>query len=562
VTARARALPRLNAPRACALLAFAVTLLVHGALIPEQGLTDDDDFYAPAGIRAASWLGDVVTKPGTAFSRSSVDAAFQINHEHPPLAKMVFGTTHALFHEGLGLFASLDAARLGTALFAALLSALLVLLLWGPLGAIPALAAPLLLLSLPRFFFHSEVATLDVPVACGVLAVAAAFFWVEAGARRSAWAPVLVGVVFGLALLIKLNAPFAAIPCALWALAGRWRGVSIGEDGISLPPIPRSLLWMAVLGPILFVALWPWLWFETAERLGGYLAFHLRHYPILLFYGGEIWEKPFAPWHAVLTLGFGVLPAPVLLLGALGVGRALAALVRLVRLADDEGLVPDVGDGDKLRALLLLQAAFSMAIVANPAVPRYGGEKLFMPFFPLFCALAADGLALVVAAVRALWPRLPVALPAAAVVVLACAPGFFGTMKHQGGYALSYYGELVGGLRGAVARGHERTYYDVADKGLARWLDENARGLRVRFEPNHKEYARTYRWLLRDDVIERVALVDASADGRRAADIVVLTHERRWATYPALLDELTSTRTAVYEKSIDGVPLYTVFRRR
>src|SRR5205823_3349228 len=116
------------------------------------------------------------------------------------------------------------------------------------------------------------------------------------------------------------------------------------------------------------------------------------------------------------------------------------------------------------------------------------------------------------------------AFVAVGVVALACAPGFVASVAFRGGYALSYYGELVGGLRGAVARGYERTYYDVADQALARWLDENARGSRVHFEPNHKE------------------------------------HERRWSTYPALKAEI-ETLTPIDEKSIDDVPLYTVYRR-
>lgn len=557
-------------PRRLAALAWlVVTFALHAALLPAQGLTDDDDFYAPAGIRYAAWLGDVVTEPGHALSRAAVDAAFQLNHEHPPLAKIVFGLGHALFHDALGVTGSLDGARLGSALFAAILAAVLVLLLWEPLGAATALAAPALLLSLPRFFFHSEVATLDVPVACAVVVVTAAFFWSEQAASALARRrfEVLAGALFGLALLVKLNAPFAVIPCVVVAVLSRWRGFGLRDSAVVIPPIPPALLWMLGLGPVLFVALWPWLWFDTFARLGAYVAFHLNHYPIYLFYDGVIWERPFAPWHAVLVHGFGVMPLPVVVLGLLGAARAARAVVRLLRHADETGAVPDVSRGDKLRALLLLQAGFSMVIVMNPGVPRYGGEKLFMPFFPLWCALAADGATLVVDALRATAPALGTRasasvlarLATALVVALACLPGLAGSVKHHGGYALSYWGELAGGLRGAVARGHERTYYDVADKALARFLDADERQqARVHFEPNHKEYVRTYRWLRKDGVIRGVKLVD----DRRRADIVVLTHERRWASYPALKDELESWGSPILEKVIDGVRLYTVYQRR
>ena len=187
--------------------------------------------------------------------------------------------------------------------------------------------------------------------------IIAAFFWAE---RSPRWAS--RAALFGAALLIKLAA-FARHPCAVGArraLAGR----VLAGGALALPPA-RALVWMALLGPLLFVALWPWLWHDTLERLGAYLAFHLRHYPILLFYDGEIWQQPFAPWHAPFVLGLGALPGTVLVLGVLGAGRAVRALWRLVRGADESGVAAAVSVADRLRALVALQAAFSIGIVAS-----------------------------------------------------------------------------------------------------------------------------------------------------------------------------------------------------
>ena len=549
-------------------MAFFGTWILHLALNPAQGLTDDDDFYAPAGVRYAAWLGAALTDPPRAWNRSAIDAAFTANHEHPPLAKFVFGVTHAVFHDALGIFGSLDGARAGTALFAALMTTLLAGIGFY-VGGHAWWVAPLLLLSLPRLFFHSEVATLDVPVAAMVVAVTASFLWAE---HRGIRAAVLCGVVFGLALLTKLNAPFAVLPCLLYVLLSRWRGFFVDGASLTLPRVPPALWAMALLGPVLFVALWPWLWFDTFQRIGAYVAFHLHHYAIYLFYDGEIWDEPFAPWHASWVLGFGTLPAPVLVTGLLGAGSAVFSLRRLVRSADAEGRCAGATSADRILGLSLLQAVFAISIVSFLNVPKYGGEKLFMPFFPFFCLLAARGVTMVADALFALVPAIVPALTARgrAVVVVAVAlsaavPGFVGSARYHGGFALSYYGELVGGLRGAVARGFERTYYDVADKELARFLDDHARGRRVHFEPNHKEYVRTYRWLHRDGVIKQVTLTDKLD----AADIVVLTHERRWSTYPALYDSFveqpagqSAKQRVLFEKRIDGVPLYTVYELR
>ena len=60
-------------------------------LIPAQGLTDDDDFYAPAGISYFGWLQDLVTQPAAALQQTHIDKAFRLNKEHPPVAKWSIG---------------------------------------------------------------------------------------------------------------------------------------------------------------------------------------------------------------------------------------------------------------------------------------------------------------------------------------------------------------------------------------------------------------------------------------------------------------------------------------
>ena len=537
----------------------AIVVVLHLLCLPSQAITDDDDFYAPAGIRAADWLGEVLTSPTAALSKTGIDAAFAINHEHPPLAKVVFGLSHWLWHDVVGVLGSLDGARAGTVLLVGLLAWWMVRWLWRPMGPLPALASVAVLISLPRFFLHSEVATLDVPVAVMIFVVTALF---ERARDRTA-AGVIVGVVFGLALATKLNAPFALLPCALLVLLERWRGFGLQRASsttpsasLLLPPLPTSLLAMLLVGPLVFVAVWPWLWPDPVARLGGYVAFHLKHYPIFLFFDGEIWERPFAPGRASLVMAAGTVPVMVVATAAVGATTALKALWRIVVGASADGM--SAPSRDRILALSLLQAVMALGLVATADVPRYGGEKLFMPFFPFLAVLSAVGLAGLASSLQRLMPRLPRAVVVVVVVSAVVAPGLKGIVDTFGGFGLSYYGELVGGLRGAVARGHERTYYDLADKELARTLDVVAAGERVHVEPNHKEYLRTWRWLRKDGVLRRDGFVIEGQLER--ADVVVLTHERRWLGYPALRERLRGW-PVIAEHRVDGVPLWTISRR-
>lgn len=501
----------------------------------------------PAAESYAGWAFDVLTSPGTALTKKSIDKAFSPNHEHPPFAKFVMGGAQSVMKR-LG-FARLDGARAGVAFLCALLCAVMSLVLLETYGGAAAIIGPVLLLSLPRFVFHSQVATLDVPVAAMVFLTASAFFWSLRSKKRA----LLCGILFGFALLTKLNAPFAAIPATLYILLQRGHEIRLRRDtqpGVALPDIPLVLWSMAIVGPIVFLLGWPWLWFDTFPRIGAYFGFHLKHYPIFLFYEGVIFSKPFAPWHMPFTMAAACIPAPIIVLGLLGAADGVRQLARMVfrprRLTTSEAFT----------GYIFLQAAFAISIVAFLNVPKYGGEKLFMPFFPFFVVLAVRGLQIVARSASRVFGTRRLATLTLLVGIAASVPGFLGSYATRGGYGLSYYSAAFGGLRGAVARGYERTYYDIADKPLARWLDENAQGKKVHFEPNHKEYARTYRWLKRDGKINKVLLTKK----RKDADLIVLTHERRWKNYPALRERLRSSQV-VYEKQIDGVPLYTVYEK-
>ena len=53
-------------------------------LIPAQGLTDDDDFYAPAGIAYFSWVQDFLSGPIDASQVSHIDQVFDLTKNTRP----------------------------------------------------------------------------------------------------------------------------------------------------------------------------------------------------------------------------------------------------------------------------------------------------------------------------------------------------------------------------------------------------------------------------------------------------------------------------------------------
>ncbi len=538
--------------RAFVLLYF----LVLCAGLKSAALTDDDDFYVPAGISYGEWVLKAL-RFEPVFNRAAIDQAFEPNHEHPPLAKIVFGLCHFLLRGWLG---PTDSARVGTMLFSTLAAWLVLGLALRHLGPDRGLRvgglAVLAMATLPRFYFHSHAATLDVPVAAMYLAAASTAL----AAERSTAAAILAGPVFGLALATKLNAPFlllAYLPFVLITrgLIGSRRIARPKALGLPIPPIPLALLSMGLIGPLVFFALWPWLWAAPIERVTQYVAFHLHHYPIYFLYFGRVFVgDPIAPWHAPFMTTLFTVPSVTLVLAGIGFLAAWPAIRLRRRFL--EGPDDDQRRAGDLWLFVLLNAAVTIGVVAFAGTPIYGGEKLFMPLFPFLCLLAGLGADVLYTSIVEAWEGRAKQV-ALAVATLASLSGV-ALMLRFWGYPLSEFNGIANGLRGATAYGFERQYYDLAYRDLVAWLNTEAGPrVKVHFLPNNWEYVRTFRWYQRaGEVRPEVEVVGSEQE----AELIVLTHERRFARYG---DDLTRVRgyQVLKEKLVDGVPVWSVLRR-
>jgi hypothetical protein len=85
-----------------------------------------------------------------------------------------------------------------------------------------------------------------------------------------------------------------------------------------LPLVPRPLWWMAGLGPIVYLALWPWMWFGTFARFGEYVAFHVHHVYYNFEYLGQNYNKPPFPKSFVFVMTLLTVPTTTVLLAVAG----------------------------------------------------------------------------------------------------------------------------------------------------------------------------------------------------------------------------------------------------
>jgi len=444
-----------------ALLALAY-LVVLVASTKTLGYMRDEGFYVFCARALEAWFERIDAQGFAAFGRESIDRYFDPVHEHPALMKLLFAASHRLFHERFHLFSeSGDAYRLPGMVMASMTVA--VLYLWGTqaMGRAAGAVAALSFACMPRVFFHAHLACLDVAVAAMWLLTS--FLYQRAFDERRFRALVAVGIAYGLFLNTKHNAwmfPFALV-LHLGLVRAIERLRKLPRTG---PLVPWALGAVVVLGPLVLFLTWPWLWFDTGERVLGWFKFHLGHdYYNMEFLGETYWKPPMPRLYAwVMTLA--TVPLVTLVLAAIGVFDTLRAFRR------DADSARVVGDG-----LWLVGIAVSYAPWWSSDTPIFGGTKHWLTAYPLLCLLAGRGFALTAAQLRALASARPrAARLATGALATTSLAGPLVMALHAHPYGLSFYAPLVGGAPGAASLGLNRTFWGYTTGVLAPAIDERA----------------------------------------------------------------------------------------
>lgn len=459
------------------------------------GYARDEGFYFRASETYAKWFDILFDDPKTAIQKSVVDTYWRTNNEHPALVKSIFALTWTIFYKKLGWFAEEGTSfRFGGMLFAG--GALWLLYIWGARARsrTVGLVAALLFALMPRIFYHSHLDCFDIPIAT-MWVLAAYAYWRSIQQGGVAWA-LTAAITFGLALNTKHNSWF--LPFAVIAHLTLSRGPTLLRDIRARRfPLPLSPFVMATVGPLVFVGLWPWLWFDTFERFLGYVRFHTNHdYYNIVYFGQTYWKPPFPrTWAPVMTVA--TVPTITLVLFVIGfVSRAYARLGHLVvsRAPRPE---PDPASTDLLWALGI---AVAYAPWLSTSTPIFGGTKHWITAYPFMCLFAACGFELVARKVRTvLAAKLPKAMPARAIDVAVGLCVLSAPLAQTAGshpWGLSNYVPLVGGAPGAASLGLNRQFWGFTTGAVTDWLNEHVpKGGRVYLHDTARD---SWRMLQRD----------------------------------------------------------------
>ena len=542
-----------------ALCASYVALLLATSL--DVGMSRDEGFYVIAADRYGAWFEQLFEDSDAALERPAVERAWSYNHEHPSLVKSMF----ALFHLADVEWELFDHPSMGYRFFGMLCGGLLLWLIYifgarafdRRVGAFAALAFALI----PRVFYHSHLDCFDVPIVL-MMTLVTYCYW----RSLTSWPWVIVtGLVYGLALETKHNAwTLPAIFLIHWLLfvvphevRARRRG-----DGKRVSYVPWWLIAMVALGPPIFVALWPWLWWDTVQRFGGYAGFHLDHVHYNMAYFGVNYYRPPLPMSFPWVMTLYTVPLATIALALAGIGLRLRALLPFgleARIWPTGRAEPDRARTD----VLLFGSLFApLVVIGMPWTPIFGGTKHWFSAYP-FMALFA-GLAFVVIG-RDLARRLPdrlvklrPAVPFAAALVF-LAPAFVETV-HSHPFGLSYYGFAAGGVPGAADDGMNRQFWGFTTRSLTGYFDE------------HLPDGGTV-WICDTtptafDMLKRDGLLGPRVRAHHdlvTADYAIVHHEHHFVEVDYQIWRAWGTVSPVHVLTYDGVPIVSVYenpRRR
>jgi dolichyl-phosphate-mannose-protein mannosyltransferase len=305
-------------------VAYVVALLATARAI---GFMRDESVYFGAGSSYFRWWRTLFEQPAEALRQNVIDGSWSYNHEHPALMKTLFGVSWGLLHERWHVFRyASNAYRFPAMCMAGI--ALYITYLFGARAwtRSAGFVAAVLLALMPRLFFHAHLACFDVPIMTMWL-WCVYLHWRTQERGGLLWA-IATGIVYGLTLETKHNAwllPLVVVPHAVFVQRlAILRGLRAGRLAL-----PASLVSMAVIGPIVLYALWPYLWYDTVARIEWWVDFHVHHNYYSIEFLGKNYRGPPSPKSYVPVMVAATVPTVTIVLFAVGAtDRAVAACRR------------------------------------------------------------------------------------------------------------------------------------------------------------------------------------------------------------------------------------------
>jgi 4-amino-4-deoxy-L-arabinose transferase-like glycosyltransferase len=411
---------------------------------------------------------------------------------------------------------------------------------------------------MPNVFFNAHLACFDAPIMTMWL-LSVYVYWRSIQQGGFAWA-IAAGVVFGLTLETKHNAwilPAVFIPHAIFVS----RKAIARESKLGRFPLPTSLLSMAILGPLVFVALWPWMWNDTLPRVQEYVNFHMNHVYYNIEYLHKNYFGPPSPRSYAPVLVFATVSTTTIVLFLIGAYDRLHILA--LRAIGWIRRHPDPHQGDRAETDVLLFLAFSAPLavfVLLSKTPIFGGTKHWLPAYPFLAIFAGRGFDLVGEKIIAAFGAIKSAKQRSGVwvalfAILVLPPVVIAEHSHP--YGLATYVPFVGGNAGGADLGLNRQFWGYTTEQLEPYFEKHAPQHATVFI-NDTAWDSWNRMLAEKRIRPDLQAVGAPGE----AQIAIVHHElhmsevdyEEWVAFNGTAPDYVLTH--------DGVPIISVYRKK
>jgi 4-amino-4-deoxy-L-arabinose transferase-like glycosyltransferase len=466
------------------------------------GYARDEGFYFQAAASYGQWLMILFDDPNHAISRKVVDAHFAINAEHPSFMKLLFALSEQFLHERWEIVQTPGLAyRVPAMVMSGLATTVTVAFTSRLLSLNAGILAGLLLSFMPRWFHHSHLACFDVPVATTVLLCT--LVYLRAIKSKSLFLAIVLGIVFGIALDTKHNAWWLPVVFAVHLITTHGRSFLVMSRTERWQTL-RPLVVMVFIGPLVLWVLWPWLWYDTLNRLKYWVDFHLNHVYYNMEFLGRTYHTPPMPRGYAWLMTLATVPGTTLVLAATGLGTCVVHAVQSTRhlrryatiapsppaATSRDSMQPQTTSKEPRRYVTLLPAPWDerrstdwllfLSLLSAYApwwfttTPIFGGTKHWLSAYPFLCVFAARGYGLWGAKIRLFIKK---GRAQEAVLYLGTlslfAPSVVMSLEALP-WGLSAYTPIVGGAPGAASLGLNRTFWGYTTLSMVEAMQELA----------------------------------------------------------------------------------------
>lgn len=522
--------PRKYTDLAISLLLLALVLAESSISLRKIGISWDEPGYFRAAKEYTAWARHLNRD---SFSGPVLEETFgfipTIN-DHPTLGKLLGALTYVAFRKFMpGFFAYRMSAVF---IFAALLIAVY-LRAARQSGRLAGFASIMALATIPPVFVHCHIAATDAPL-CLFWFLGA---WAYARACERPGLSWLAGLCYGLCMSVKFTGFFLPVPLLAYGLLYHRRRMLY----------PSLAL---LLGPAVFFMLQPELWHAPLAGISRFLEMSLTRHDwnrIWTDFLGKTYDFS-PPWYYAPFMTLVTIPELTVIFSLAGIVRAGLNRFR-----------------NRLAGESALHFLFFMLITMLPQTPVFDGIRLFLPAMVFLAILSGtamaefcEWLARILTTSPSAWLAGRKALVKYSVAGLLSA-ALLSCLMSIYPYGMEYYNRLIGGVKGARARGMETTYWGTVMnedtiKELNQLLPKNAV---IRFDRISSGVPLLYQemgWLRSDLRLTKGTDFD-----------YVLILSRPYWNSPRIFSRLgvpVSELVPVKALVVDEVPFYILYRRK